>query len=72
MTLIVHPVKALRTLHRRYKFLFVLAAAWAPIILSRIPLLACGIVITSTTLFFVSVSNQSTPPTSTGSHHEEL
>ncbi len=73
MTWVVHGTEALRGMHRRYKFLFVLTAAWAPILLATIPLLACSVVILATSLFFVSVSNHSTPSLSrhSGSHHEE-
>lgn len=58
-----HGIRALRALHRRTKLLFALAAAWAPIVLARSPLLALSVLIVASALFFVSVSqaNSSSP-----------
>jgi hypothetical protein len=52
-------VASLRALHRGYKLLFVLFAAWAPLVLSHVPVLACLVAVLATVLFFVSVSQPS-------------
>ena len=62
MTLTVEIAQALRAMPRRYKVLFVLAAAWAPILFARSPLLACGVIVVATALFWVSVSNRVLSP----------
>ena len=73
MSGVVSIVRALRALSRRYKLLFVLAAAWAPILLRRSPLLACSVVLFATALFFVSVSSRPAIEStqSSGTHDEE-
>jgi hypothetical protein len=74
MSFIIHRAEALRALNRRYKLVFVLAAAWAPILLKDSPLLAASVVLVATTLFLVSVSNRTTSSNSkspSGTHHEE-
>ena len=68
-------VEALRALRRGHKVLLVLIAAWAPLVLARIPVLAALIVALATALFFLSVSPTALPGTShssaLGVHDEE-
>ena len=66
---LLRAVEALRALRRGHKVLLVLIAAWAPLLLARIPLLAALIVALATALFFLSVSPTDLP---SASHSSEL